>query len=301
VRRAAVALIAERMRLTLPGFESLANVSSSHGQLLSQPVIFEPSVIAAEQVEKFVNLGAVIAHAVITRGNRRLLVRIKTSARTESQRRATLLSFDVSSIEIDLHRLTLDQINDRDTFEAFVLHDPMNRSWIRSLRAERLQAIVERDLAYRAKTLEDTWAAQMAEQEAKTRAAEAGELARQALRARELEEHRRDQAERAKRQDSTVHDYGDESDPLLQRRYMIAETRLKAAREWGYRGVECSAFYLVSPPDARFCHYCASDSQMNDVAIPADIEKTIHHQMRSSIKPDRSLKSVPHLMIFPGN
>ncbi|WP_407309434.1 hypothetical protein [Pseudomonas sp. nanlin1] len=299
VRRAAVALIAEQMNLTLPAYQGKARVSCSSGLLLTESIEFGPQLVTADHVSRFVDLGEARAHAVFRVRGHELLIRIKMSARNEFERHRYLHSLHKSCIEIDLHKLTLEQVFDRQAFETFVLRQPGNRSWIRSLRAEQLQARLEANLQARVLELDAQWAAEKAAQAALEMAREAAERALANQRAQELGEHRKCQARRAGLQAGRPSNYGGASVPLLQRQYLIVATRLKAAREWEHRGAECSACFLLSPPKSRFCSYCTSDSPMIDVTIAADVERTIDHQMRSSAKPARSLELMPELLVTP--
>lgn len=138
VRRAAVALIATQQRLTLPAYYHQINATTHSGSTLRSDVTFPSEVILADNVVRFVDLGTVRAHAVVTKAERQLLVWIKVSSRTQHERHQRLASIGTSAIEIDLSRLTLELINDPATFEYAVLSNSDNRSWIRSLRGERL-------------------------------------------------------------------------------------------------------------------------------------------------------------------
>ncbi|MCY9835175.1 hypothetical protein ACW5W6_11255 [Aeromonas mytilicola] len=121
VRRAAVTLIVAQRRLTLPAYYHQINATTHSGSTLRSDVTFPSEVIFADNVERYVDLGTVRAHAVVTKAGRRLLVWVKVSSRTQHERHQQLASIEASSIEIDLSRLTLEQINDPATFEYVVL------------------------------------------------------------------------------------------------------------------------------------------------------------------------------------
>ncbi|MFQ2818934.1 hypothetical protein ACK3YN_08465 [Aeromonas caviae] len=110
VRRAAVTLIVAQRRLTLPAYYHQINATTHSGSTLRSDVTFPSEVIFADNVERYVDLGTVRAHAVVTKAGRRLLVWVKVSSRTQHERHQQLASIEASSIEIDLSRLTLVRI-----------------------------------------------------------------------------------------------------------------------------------------------------------------------------------------------
>lgn len=300
VRRAAVALIAEKMELTLPAFEGKASATTASGRTLTRSVLLKPKIATAESVLRFVDLGGVRAHAVLKNSGRQLLVRIKLSPRSELERNKRLRDINHSSIEIDLHALSLEQINSPTDFEYSVLHDPDNRSWIRSIRAERIQLHTELELLSEVQALDAQWAAEEFERERAEISRQRALKERQAARALALAAHRNTQRETAAQNSAENAQCVDSSNALEQRKNLIMATRLKAARDWANEGVECSACYLLSPPGTQFCLYCPSDSsEMIAVTIAADVARTIHHQMRSSVKPVRSISAVPALIVVP--
>ncbi|MDT4837903.1 hypothetical protein FQZ97_716460 [compost metagenome] len=232
--------------------------------------------------------------------DRQLLVRIKVSPRTEHERYRRLRALDHSSIEIDLSRLSLADINDPLVFAHAVLTDPTNRVWIRSMRGEMLVERARHELQAKADESAAAWAAEQTEREAAERAHQHEAEERQAERRAALAEHRAMQRDVATHQGVTLSVADDGRSARQQREDLIVATIMKAAREWRGLGVECSACHLTNPPGTRFCLYCASDdSEMTDVTIPADVARTIHHRMRSSVKPDRSVRSVPTLILTP--
>ena len=147
VRRAAVALIAAQRSLTLPSFHCQISAMTDSGRILSREVSVPETSAAAERVERFVDLGDVTAHAILTTGNHQLLVRIKVFSRSEKKRYERLSNIEASSVEIDLSELNLGQISDPLAFERAVMSDPTTRSWIRSLRGERRIKRAEAGLA----------------------------------------------------------------------------------------------------------------------------------------------------------
>lgn len=134
VRRAAVALIAERRNLTLPAFSRQVSALTVSGHSLFREVAFRATLVRGDSVERFVNLGDVLAHAILNADTRQLLVRIKVSSCTGHERYQRCSSIEASSVEIDLSGLSLDQINDSVAFERAVISDPTTRSWIRMNR-----------------------------------------------------------------------------------------------------------------------------------------------------------------------
>ncbi|MCY1356423.1 hypothetical protein D9M69_428760 [compost metagenome] len=300
VRRAAVALIVEKRRMSLPGFADRAMVIPVRGASLVSDVQFNAMDVTADTVVRFVDFGDLLAHAVLHCADRQLLVRIRVSPRAEHERYRRLRALDHSSIEIDLSRLSLGDINDPFVFEHAVLKDPTNRVWIRSMRGEKLVERARQELQAKAEESAAAWVAEQAEREAAERARQDEREERQAERKAALAEHRTTQRDMATRQGVTSSMAGDCRSARQQREDLIVATIMKAVRDWKGQGVECSTCHLTNPPGTRFCLYCASDdSEMIDVTIPADVAKTIYHRMRSSVKPDRSVRSVPTLIVTP--
>ncbi|CEG54666.1 conserved hypothetical protein [Stutzerimonas xanthomarina] len=294
-RRAAVALIAQRKQLMLPALIETVRVATQDGRLLEEMVELQPVVIHADSVERFVDLGGLRGHAVLHQSHRQLIVRIKLSARMEHERYRQLEALEHSSMEIDLHHLTLEQINDPAKFEHAVLHDLANRIWIRSIRGERLAENALQKLQSVAGKINAQWQLERA-------AREAAEQARQIELANEkaelqcaLEAHRAKQLQMAAEQSATTLD-----NTVQGRAELIAGTMLKAQKEWSGRAVECTACYLLSPPDSRFCLYCdASTSKLNPVTLSPDIPSTINLRMRCSAKPNTSMRNAPILIVRP--
>lgn len=90
-------------------------------------------------------------------------------------------------------------------------------------------------------------------------------------------------------------------DTCLQRSVLIVNLVLRTAREWGGNAVECSTCYLLSPPDAQTCPYCVSgsSSSMHTFTVSAEYAATIHHRIRSSPKPNRSVQAAPIMRTQP--
>jgi len=87
---------------------------------------------------------------------------------------------------------------------------------------------------------------------------------------------------------------------VIGRAELIAGTMLKALQAWGGSAAECTACYLLSPPESRFCLYCdATTGKINYVSLSPDIPSTIHKRMSCSAKPTRSMKAVPFLVLRP--
>ena len=295
VRRAAVALIAQHKQLMLPALIETVRVATQCGRLLEEKVELQPVVTTAESVERFVDLDGMRGHAVLHQSDRQLIVRIKLSSRMEHERYRLLKGLDHSSMEIDLNHLTLEQINDPASFEHTVLHDPANRNWIRSIRGERLAAIAQQKLQSLAVELNAQWQLEQAEREAagKTRQIEHDKEKAELQLA--LEAHRAKQRQMAANQSASEQDNTPED-----RAELIAGTMLNALQAWGGRAVECTACYLLSPPDSRFCLYCdASTSKLNPVTLSPDIPSTINLRMRCSAKPNTSMRNAPILIVRP--
>lgn len=243
VRRAAVALIATQQYLTLPAYyHQISNITDS-GHTLRCDVAFPSEVIIADNVARFVDFEEVRAHAVVSKAERQLLVWVKVSSRTQHERHQRLASIGASAIEIDLSRLTLELINDPATFEYAVLSNPDNRSWIRSLRGERLGERAAEKMAAEVATDNARWEQERARHRALEEARRAEHEAKFVAAAKALSAQRKLQsaaveAQRAMNQDA-----------CLQRSELIVSQVLRAAREWGGNAVECTACYLLSPPD----------------------------------------------------
>ena len=295
VRRAAVALIAQHKQLMLPALIETVRVATQCGRLLEEKVELQPVVITAESVERFVDLGGLRGHAVLHQSDRQLIVRIKLSARMEHERYRQLEALEHSSMEIDLHHLALEQINDPASFEHTVLHDPANRNWIRSIRGERLAAIAQQKLQSLAVELNARWQHEQAEREAAEKARQIELDKEKAELQLTLEAHRARQRQIAAEQSAT------EQDNTAQgRAELIAGTMLEAIHAWGGSAIEYTACHLLSPPESQFCLYCdASTSKVNPVTLSPDIPLTIHKRMRCSAKPTMSMKSVPRLLLRP--
>ncbi len=295
VRRAAVALIAQQKQLMLPALIETVRVTTQGGRLLEEKVERQPVMIVADSVERFVDLGGLRGHAVLHQSDRQLIIRIKLSSRMEHERYRLLKGLEHSSMEIDLNHLTLEQINDPVSFEHAVLHDPENRNWIRSIRGERLAAIAQQKLQSLAVELNAQWQLEQAEREAAEKARQIELDKEKAELQLALKTHRIRQLQIAAEQPAT------EQDNTAQgRAELIAETMLKALQAWRGRAVECTACYLLSPPESQFCLYCdASTGTVNPVTLSPDIPLTIHKRMRCSAKPTMSMKSVPRLLLRP--
>lgn len=297
VRRAAVQLIAQRKHLLLPALSDTATVFSQSGRCLVQDFEVEPSRVVPDQVERFVDLGDLRAHARLTLQGRQLVVRIKCSSREEHERKRRLREMDLSSIEIDLHRLTDADINDQTIFARAVLDDPGNRVWIRSLRGERLKQHAVESLQPEIDRLNADWAQaeKVRLQTERERAAQhdAEMQAQAAVRAA----HREMQESLAREQHRGA---PDAASARQQREDLIVATMFKAVREWGGLGAECSACRLVSPPSSQLCLYCASDnSQLKERRYSADLETTIGQIKRVWTLPDESLMWAAHLIVLP--
>ncbi|MCY1351202.1 hypothetical protein D9M69_374630 [compost metagenome] len=249
---------------------------------------------------RYVDFEDVAAHAVLHSADRQLLVRIKVSPRMEHERYQRLRSLEHSSVEIDLSRLSLEDINDPVVFENAVLQDLTNRTWIRSLRGEMLLERATQELQAQADEAMVAWAAVRAEREALEAAQQRLKEEEHAERMAALTAHRKVQRETAAQRGEAPTDSGELWDARQRREDLIIATIMKAVQDWQGRGVECSACYLTNPPGTRFCLYCTSDaSEMAGVSIPADVARTIHHRMRSSVKPERSIRAVPSLIVVP--
>ena len=294
VRRAAVALIATQQRLTLPAYYHQINATTHSGSTLRSDVTFPSEVILADNVVRFVDLGTVRAHAVVTKAERQLLVWIKVSSRTQHERHQRLACIGASAIEIDLSRLTLELINDPATFEYAVLSNPDNRSWIRSLRGERLGERAAEKMAAEVATDNARWEQERARHRALEEARRAEHEVKFVAAAKALSAQRKLQsaavgAQRAMNQVA-----------CLQRSELNVRQGRRAGREWGGNAVECTACYLLSPPDTQSCPYCASNaSSMPLFTVSAEYAATIHHRMRSSPKPNRSVQAAPILRTQP--
>ncbi|MCV0097158.1 hypothetical protein ACM7OZ_26780 [Pseudomonas aeruginosa] len=295
VRRAAVALIAQHKQLMLPALIETVRVATRDGRLLEEKVELQPVMIHADSVERFVDLDGLRGHAVLHQSDRQLIVRIKLSARMEHERYRQLEALEHSSMEIDLHHLALEQINDPAKFEHAVLHDSVNRLWIRSIRGEKLAANTLRKLQFLAAEINAQWQLEQAEREAAEQARQIELANEKAELQRALEAHRAKQLQIAAKQSARPLD-----NTVLDRAELIAGTMLKALQAWRGRAVECTACYLLSPPDSRFCLYCdAPTSKVTPVLLAPDITSTLKQRMHCSAKPSMSAKAVPKLIVNP--
>lgn len=295
VRRAAVALIVQHKQLLLPAFHDIARTTTASGGLLEEKVELPPVAVTADSVERFVELDGMRGHAVLHLSGRQLIVRVKMSSRMEHERYRQLQALEHSSMEIDLHRLTLEQINDADSFMHAVLQDPSNRSWIRCLRGEALKTLKLQQLQSRASELNATWLKEQAEREAE-------EQARQLAIANEAAEH--DLALKthcAMQAEMAAHRQPQPQDATANgRSELIAATMLKALRDWNGKAAECKACFLLSAPGSRFCTYCAVDGHgLIETTVSPDLPATIHKRMYCSAKPGMSVKAAPLLVVRP--
>lgn len=294
VRRAAVALIAAQRRLTLPAYYCKISTTTYSGHTLREDVTFPSEIINADDVERFVDFGEVKAHAVLIKAERKLLVRIKVSPRIEHERLKRLASIEASSIELDLSGLTLEQINDPAAFEYAVLSNPDNRSWIRSLRGERLRQRTAEKMATDVAADNTRWEQERARRQAIEDARRAELEAKVIADARALAAQRKLQLAAVEAQRVV------DRDACLQRSVLIVNQVLRAAREWGGEAVECSTCYLLSPPDTQACPYCGcTGSSLSSFPVSGEYAATIYHRMRSSLKPNRSLQKAPTLLVQP--
>lgn len=299
VRRAAVALIAAQRCLILPAFHRRLSIMTDSGCTLSREVVFPETSATAEKVERFVDLGDVLGHAVLTSGKRQLFVRIKVSARTESKRYERLSNIEASSVEIDLSELSLSQINDPTTFERAVLSDPTTRTWIRSIRGEMLIKRADVELAAEVVRCNDQWQREQGRLRSIEQAKRDAQAVKVAEHAAALAAHRQIQSEIAEAQRTGGILTKDEPPDLKRREELIANQWLRAAREWGGQAVQCSACWLLSPPGNQFCLFCASETSTTPIQVSKDIATTIRNRMRSSVKPDQSLQKAPTLLVQP--
>jgi hypothetical protein len=254
----------------------------------------------ADSVARFVDLGDMLAHAVLQNSGRQLLVRIKLSRRMEHERYSRMRTLEHSSIEVDLHSLTLEQINDPAAFEHAVLDDPATRSWVRSIPAERLLDRAQRELWCEAEKLSTRWAAEEVERRTAEISRQRKQQEENTERANALATHRAMQYEIMSQRSTVTLQHASPGAERQHRENLIVASMVKAAREWAGRGVECSACHLVNPPSTRFCLYCSVDeSEMLTVTIPVDVSTTIQNRMRSSVKPDRSIRAAPTLAVIP--
>jgi len=295
VRRAAVALIAHHKQLMLPALIETVRVATQGGRLLEKKIELQPVVTTADSVERFVDLAGLRGHAVLLQSDRRLIIRIKLSARMEHERYRLLKSLDHSSMEIDLHHLTLEQINDPARFEHAVLRDPATRHWIRSMRGEKLMAIARERLQSLAVELNAQWKLKQAEREAAEKSRQLALDEEKAKLQLALETHRGHQLQMATEQPPI-----DQDNTVQGRASLIAGTMLKALQAWGGKAVECTACHLLSPPVYRFCLYCDSQtSKINQLVLSPDIALTLDKRMRCSAKPEMSVKAAPQLVVRP--
>lgn len=297
IRRAAVQVIAQHKRLLLPPFSERVVQSLKSGKILTKEVTFVALSIIPDQVEKFVDLGDLRAHARLTLQGRSLIVRIKCSARQEHERKRRLQDMAVSSIEVDLNWLTDEQINEKAVFTHAVLDDPRNRTWIRSLKGEALVNRVHAELEREAERLDADWQQAEAERIASLPLVAAQPNTQQQEYLDALALHRNAQAELAR---STTRDGAGIEHTWKEREALIVATMFQAVREWSGVGAECSSCRLVSPPGSRFCQYCTSDSQqLRELRFSPDLELTIEQIKRCWVKPHESLQSAPHLVVLP--
>jgi hypothetical protein len=295
VRRAAVALIALHKQLMLPALSETVRVATQGGRLLEEKVELRPVITTADTMERFVELDGLRGHAVLHQSNRQLIVRIKLSARMEHERYRQIEALEHSSMEIALHHLTLEQINDPVSFEHAVLHDPANRNWIRSIRGERLLAITEQRLQSLASELNAQWHLEQLKREAAEKARHSALDEEKAKLQLAFEAHRVRQLQMASEQPTIEQD-----NTVPGRAELIAGTMLKALQAWGGKAGECTACHLLSPPVYRFCLYCDSQtSKVNQLVLSPDIALTLDKRMRCSAKPEMSVKAAPQLVVRP--
>lgn len=298
IRRAAVDLIARKKALLLPMFSDSVGVATHSGRLISQDVRIPPLEIHADQVDRFVDLGDLRAHALVVTNRRRLVVRIKVSPRQEHERLERLQAMDFSSMEVDLHELTDAQINDVKAFERAVLGDADNRRWIRSIRGEQLCDKALAEIAVLVDKANCEWAAAEEKRIAAEKLQALLHAEQEAQRFDALRAHRITQEEMAAKQLMLAPKTSESRDTRKQREALIVETLLKAVHQWGGRGAECSACRLINPPEAQFCFYCRSEaSRLQDVTYAPDFEKNLENRMRCSAAPDQSLRLAPQLML----
>lgn len=300
VRRAAVALIAARRGLVLPAFSRQVSATTASGHSLFREVAFQETFVYGDSVERFVDLGDVLAHVILTADTRQLLVRVKISSRAEHERYQRLSSIEASAIEIDLSGLSLDQINDLVAFERAVISDPFTRSWIRTLRGEMLIKRAADELTAEVVLYNDQWVQERSRLRAISEVKRIQQEAKATAHAAALAVHRQAQLEAGEAQRAAGFPEKDERGARERREELIVNQTLRAARDWGGHAVECSACCLLSPPDSQFCFFCTSEaSTMTRILVPADVAATIHLRMRSSAKPDRSLRLASILLVQP--
>lgn len=300
IRRAAIALIYRERHLLLPAFSQTVSARVASGHTLFREVEFAAKAVVPDAVDRFIDVGDVVAHAVLTVQGHQLLVRVKVSERAEHERYQRLASFTASSVEIDLSDLSLEQINDPSEFEHAVLCNAQNRSWIRSLRGEMLAKRAVLELGAEVQVHDHQWQQEQRRLLAIEQAREDEKALVAQQRADALEVHRRAQKAAAEEQRTAGLPINDGRSARKQREDLIVSQTLRASHEWGGEGVECSACCLLSPPGSQFCLYCTNEtSTMSRVFVSADIASTIHFRMRSSAKPDRSLRMAPSLLVQP--
>jgi len=300
VRRAAVQVLACHKRLLLPQFNGLAELKAPGDRLLTKPVEFAPAHVALDEVQRFVDLGDELrAHALVSCRGRQLVVRIKVSARQQHERTRRIKEMLLSSMEIDLHQLTDEQINDQEYFTRAVLGDAANRSWIRSLRGELMTERALAELQVELQQLERQWALAEAQRIEREAALEQQRAIEQAHRAEALAAHRLLQQQLSLQQTAAQADSERWKTPQ-QRRELIAATMLMAAREWSGRGVECGVCHLINAPGSVFCLYCdGEDRRMREVQYPADLAQTLDARLRCSNRLQQSVKAAPSLLVVP--
>lgn len=300
VRRAAVALIAAHRCILLPDYSGRITVDTESGHRFYRSVAFPVAEAIADTVERFVNLGGVIAHAVLTNGDRRLFVRIRISSRVESKKRERLKLVDASSIEIDLSGLSWTQINDPVSFEHAVLTDPSTRSWIRSLRAEMYSKHEQEQLAVEVARCNLHWRQEQGRIQEIEVAERAAREAREADLAATLQAHRKSQYEAAEAQ-RIAGAVRLESNPndVAHRERLIVNQWLRAAREWDFKAAVCETCWLLSPQGNQFCLFCDSENSTKPYPVPRDIEATYRNRIRCSHRPFQSLQKAPVLLVLP--
>lgn len=299
IRRAAVQLIAEHKRLLLPGFHHQLRKVARCGTVCIREVQFPATTVVADKVERFVDLDGLRAHALITVNGSCLVIRIKCSSRHEHKRWQHLQSLPLASLEMDLHQLTDQQINDKSYFAHAVLNEIANRRWIRSLRAEKLEAQLMQELASQVEALDQQWQLQ---EQARLEAAEAR---RKQLAEEQRKRHAAEAAQRAalhqqamqKPRQQPPEDY---AAALAERKAMIVATMFQAAREWAGKALQCTACRMLNSPDAQVCQFCDhQDGRLELQSYPQGFERTIHLRMRTSVAPENSLRNVPVLKAAP--
>lgn len=274
----------------LPRFMEVV-VDHTWGGYASRLAQFKASLLQAEYAETNIPFDGVVVDVVLHAGQHQLLIHVRVSKRHDPLKDNKLAALGLSVLDIDLSRLGMDAVLDREAFRHAVLCDLQNRCWLYSVKGarlvDRLRQEIRSEVAHRKEVERERRQFEQAKLRAHNDALrETSRVAR--IAAFEAQQNSPEVIEAKARLE--------EIRAVLDRRTIaIAATIRQAVAIWAGTGAECPTCYMVSAPGTAYCGYCAYTGPLVEVAFTLDHADTAYFRMKCSLRPDQSLARIPVL------